>query len=212
MAEEFQSKVDSGQARKASSGFSGKGFTFDDSEQSESQQVIPMLGVLQFFALLTLVTYHATLAMACGVLLFRLCRGLSVGVRFRVRSITLTLGETRSAPPVPRVYGSFEQRAVELVRAATRGTVDRKVSNRRLQTRHPSNSSTLYYPRTIILVAVSSRTTTASSPTITLEPLGPPFLSSQKPTSALQLLKPALPSITDDAPSCFFPAAPMFHH
>lgn len=39
MAEEFQSKVDSGQARKASSGFSGKGFTFDDSEQSESQQV-----------------------------------------------------------------------------------------------------------------------------------------------------------------------------
>ena len=39
MAEEFQAKVDSGQARKASSGFSGKGFTFDDSEQSESQQV-----------------------------------------------------------------------------------------------------------------------------------------------------------------------------
>lgn len=39
MAEAFQSKVDSGEARKASSGFSGKGFTFDDSEQSESQQV-----------------------------------------------------------------------------------------------------------------------------------------------------------------------------
>ena len=39
MAEEFQAKVDSGQARKASGGFSGKGFTFDDSEQSESQQV-----------------------------------------------------------------------------------------------------------------------------------------------------------------------------
>ena len=39
MAEEFQAKVASGQARKASSGFSGKGFTFDDSEQSESQQV-----------------------------------------------------------------------------------------------------------------------------------------------------------------------------
>ncbi|CAM9438670.1 unnamed protein product [Ectocarpus fasciculatus] len=39
MAEEFQGKVDSGQARKASSGFSGKGFTFDDSEQSESQQM-----------------------------------------------------------------------------------------------------------------------------------------------------------------------------
>lgn len=40
MAEDFQVKVDSGEARKASSGFSGKGFTFDDSEQSESQQVI----------------------------------------------------------------------------------------------------------------------------------------------------------------------------
>lgn len=39
MAEAFQSKVDSGEARKASSGFAGKGFTFDDSEQSESQQV-----------------------------------------------------------------------------------------------------------------------------------------------------------------------------
>ena len=39
MAEDFQAKVASGQARKASSGFSGKGFTFDDSEQSESQQV-----------------------------------------------------------------------------------------------------------------------------------------------------------------------------
>lgn len=39
MADDFQAKVDSGQARKASSGFSGKGFTFDDSEQSESQQV-----------------------------------------------------------------------------------------------------------------------------------------------------------------------------
>lgn len=48
MAEEFQGKVDSGQARKASSGFSGKGFTFDDSEQSESQQVMPMLDVLSF--------------------------------------------------------------------------------------------------------------------------------------------------------------------
>lgn len=39
MAEDFKAKVEKGEARYASSGFSGKGFTFDDSEQSESQQV-----------------------------------------------------------------------------------------------------------------------------------------------------------------------------
>lgn len=39
MADDFKAKVDKGEARYASSGFSGKGFTFDDSEQSESQQV-----------------------------------------------------------------------------------------------------------------------------------------------------------------------------
>lgn len=39
MAEDFKKKVEKGEAKWASSGFSGKGFTFDDSEQSESQQV-----------------------------------------------------------------------------------------------------------------------------------------------------------------------------
>lgn len=39
LADEFKAKVDKGEAKWASSGFSGKGFTFDDSEQSESQQV-----------------------------------------------------------------------------------------------------------------------------------------------------------------------------
>lgn len=39
MADDFKSKVEKGEARYASSGFAGKGFTFDDTEQSESQQV-----------------------------------------------------------------------------------------------------------------------------------------------------------------------------
>lgn len=39
MAEDFKAKVEKGEAKWASSGFSGKGFTFDDTEQSESQQV-----------------------------------------------------------------------------------------------------------------------------------------------------------------------------
>ncbi|CAN0045915.1 unnamed protein product, partial [Sphacelaria rigidula] len=42
MADDFKSKVEKGEARYASSGFAGKGFTFDDTEQSESQQMRSM--------------------------------------------------------------------------------------------------------------------------------------------------------------------------
>ncbi|CAN0159812.1 unnamed protein product, partial [Discosporangium mesarthrocarpum] len=38
MAEGFKEKVSKGEAKWASGGFAGKGFTFDDSEQSEAQQ------------------------------------------------------------------------------------------------------------------------------------------------------------------------------
>jgi len=39
MADEFNMKVSVGTAKKASSGFSGKGFTFDDSEMTEAQKI-----------------------------------------------------------------------------------------------------------------------------------------------------------------------------
>ena len=39
MAQAFQKKVDAGEAHKASSGFGGKGFTFDDSEKTEAQKI-----------------------------------------------------------------------------------------------------------------------------------------------------------------------------
>ena len=39
MADEFSAKVEAGQAHWAASGFKGKGFTFDESEQTETQRV-----------------------------------------------------------------------------------------------------------------------------------------------------------------------------
>jgi ATP-dependent RNA helicase DDX46/PRP5 len=39
MAENFQKKVEAGEARYASSGFSGRGFTFDDNEMTEEQRI-----------------------------------------------------------------------------------------------------------------------------------------------------------------------------
>ena len=42
LAQEFKSKVDRGEAHWSSSGFVGKGFTFDPSEMNESQKVMAM--------------------------------------------------------------------------------------------------------------------------------------------------------------------------